>query len=197
MQKLRQVDNKKIIKTDNQKKDSKANKSNLNHSRIKKNEPSTFEKLERLIKDDTSEGKAQWDKVKNKEISVDKGFQNIEKIELVKKSIIKNTVDNFRVTGEDYEKKNKPNMKQIRDALKKVKTKSLQNENILKKMYICKRCPKATVMTIECECEECGHLNLTPKVLCDDDMTNGSRRLRDPNSELCKNSPHYDLLVRN
>ncbi len=63
-------------------------------------------------------------------------------------------------------------------------------------MYICKHCPKATVMAVKCECEKCGHQNFAPTVLCDYDIINGFHKLRNPNSSFCKKSPDYDLLVR-
>ena len=47
---------------------------------------------------------------------------------------------------------------------------------------MCRACQKATVIAVSCEA--CGHL--TPKFICDDDITKGISRLRNPYVELCK-----------
>ena len=46
----------------------------------------------------------------------------------------------------------------------------------------CRFCQKATVIAVSCE--ECGHP--TPRVICDDDITKGISRLRNPYAEKCE-----------
>ena len=64
--------------------------------------------------------------------------------------------------------------------------------NTILKKYICKRCPKATSISVECI--NCGHP--MEKVFCDDDLTNGQHRLRNPNFLICKSSPQYEFIFR-
>ena len=110
--------------------------------------------------------------MKKNEISLDVAEENVNKIESFNKTIRKHNVNLFNEAGK--------------------KLTATEEKSSMKRNYICKRCPKATVMAIECELY--GHP--TARVLCDDDMINGSRKLRDPNTRLCKNSPDYDLILR-
>ena len=50
---------------------------------------------------------------------------------------------------------------------------------------------------IEVKCKKCDDLNIVFRVLCDDDFEKGYRILRDPTALLCKNSPNYDIVIRN
>ncbi|MHA1930947.1 MAG: ParB/RepB/Spo0J family partition protein [Promethearchaeota archaeon] len=79
----------------------------------------------------------------------------------------------------------------------KIKTYNIKDEEIRKKKTYqkkkeidedkCRFCEKATVIAVSCE--ECGHP--TPKVMCDDDITNGISRLRNPYVRKCVNSPDH------
>jgi len=56
----------------------------------------------------------------------------------------------------------------------------------------CQYCSKATVLAIshQYNCEGCGHIGYTyiPKVICDVDIINGERKLRNPTHERCEDS---------
>ena len=73
-----------------------------------------------------------------------------------------------------------------------VKKKDTSKSDSVKSKCMCEQCPKATVMAVVCE--SCGYP--TARVLYDDDMTNGFRKLRNPDSQLCENSPDYDLVLK-
>ena len=147
--------------------------------------------------------KEQLEKVEKGEISLEVVNQNVNKMESLNKSIRQHSVDNFIKAGKKFEAEELKNNKK-REELQKLEVKTSKNIKVLdtsgqdstERKYICKECPKATVMAIGYICEKCGYFNFISKVLCDDDMTNGSRKLRDPNLEICENSPDYELIVK-
>ncbi|KKL58947.1 hypothetical protein LCGC14_2220240 [marine sediment metagenome] len=139
--------------------------------------------------------KEQYVKVKKQKVSLNKGYENTLKIEEVKKSVKEGIISNFENAGKKYEKKKNKNSKEAQDVAKNNGT-NKKKESSIKKMYICMRCPKATVLAVPCECEECGHPNFATTVLCDVDMINGFHKLRSPNSVLCEKSPDYDLILK-
>ena len=147
--------------------------------------------------------KEQFVEVKNQEIPLNKRHENTLKIKQVNQSIKEGIVTKFEEAGKIYEQKkknsngkNQDEFKDIGASIKKEKSFGFQHPISIKKMYVCKRCPKATVMAVECKCEECGHINFASTVLCDDDIINGFHKLRNPNSVLCEKSPDYDLVVK-
>ncbi len=139
--------------------------------------------------------KEQYVKVKKQKVSLNKGYENTLKIEEVKKSVKEGIISNFENAGKKYEKKKNKNSKEAQDVAKNNGT-NKKKESSIKKMYICIRCPKATVLAVPCKCEECGHPNFATTVLCDEDMINGFHKLRSPNSVLCEKSPDYDLILK-
>jgi len=133
--------------------------------------------------------------------------KEVEKTEQVDISIRKSIVDKFVATGKDHLKscgairsipiKQKSQMdhnkikgvKDFRIKTNNIKVKEIKDKkNYLEKKEVdedkCRFCQKATVIAVSCE--ECGHP--TPKVMCDNDITNGVSRLRNPYIKKCVNS---------
>lgn len=147
--------------------------------------------------------KEQLEKVEKGEISLDLANQNVNKIESLNKSIRQHSVDNFVKAGKKFEVEKLKNNKKGEEhqnldvkLSKNIKVLNTSGQDSTELKYICKGCSKATVMAIGHICEKCGYFNFVSRVICDDDMTDGSHKLRDPNLEICENSPDYDLIVK-
>ena len=147
----------------------------------------SYEKVEKIIKVSKKYPvvKRLWSKVKNNEISLDTGHKGAVRVEEVTRLFNKSDVDSFKEAG-----------------IKAQEKKGIMNlaKNTIPQMYICKRCPKATLTTIQYRGGETVSI-----VVCDDDVVNGLNKfdiikilkhLRNPDSKFCKKSPHYDLLVK-
>jgi len=138
--------------------------------------------------------------------------RGVEKTEQIDVSIRKSIVDKFVATGKDHLKNcgvicsipikqgsQTYNHKVRREITKdsRIETDTIIVKDIKKKKSYpekievvedkCRFCQKATVIAVSCE--ECGHP--TPKVMCDDDITNGVSRLRNPYVKKCINSPDH------
>ena len=142
-----------------------------------------------LEKKDFLGKKQQSDKAKKQESPINTIVEDLKKTRPLTKKIKQVTISQ---SGEINMKESGVNKLQHEKDLE-----NSHSTSRFKKKYICKHCPKATVLSIGLECTGCGLPNETTQVLCDDDMTNGSRKLRDQNSVLCKNSPYYYLIVKN
>ncbi len=134
-------------------------------------------------------------RVRSGNLFLDQALDMSYKIIELKKEVRANSINDFVKAGHNLDRQEVVDKKNGRvkkeSGPKKIDINS-QDQNSIQKKYLCKICPKATVIAIICEM--CGHP--TSKVLCDYDMTNGSRKLRNPDLELCKNSPDYDLILR-
>jgi ribosomal protein L37E len=153
----------------------------------KKLEFTDFAKSQEIIEasQNDKEIKDLWGKVKTGLMSIDNAYKDMFKIKSLKSTMRMEDISRFKEIAR-YSKN------EISSSSKKRNEKRQD----LSRMYICKRCSKATVVTQEKICKKCGYLNQTFSVICDDDYSNGLRKLRDPNALLCKNSPDYDLIAK-
>jgi hypothetical protein len=190
---------KKISKKDEDNKSSKSKKIKTKKSKSPHNTKSisekeknilNFSKTQEIIEAAKSNKEIQkiCEKIKKGVVSVDEAYKETFKIKSLRSTMRMEEISNLKKAGEKNEKKNS-SISIEGDEDKKIST--------IKGMYICRRCSKATLVGQENKCEECGHLNYSYSVMCDDDYSNGFRRLRDPNAVLCKNSPDYDLISKN
>jgi len=109
------------------------------------------------------------------EMSVDAAYEQVDNIIKLKNAIRREPAFSFQ------QALSADKIKILKDQVKR----SGVNQSI-KDLYICKRCPNATVIHLD--------PNMKYGVLCDIDYKNGLKKIRDPHAPLCKNSPDYDLI---
>ena len=136
------------------------------HSRKKKISKIDLKKAETVYEASKNDPviKEEWEKVKNQQISLDKGYKTAIKVKEVRKSIHEEPAASFERAGKDYREKKK-NLNKINNNYK--------TESSIKRMYICKWCTNASVKAIPVKCVECGCLNYAATVVCNVDIING------------------------
>jgi hypothetical protein len=144
-------------------------------------------------------------KVKTRNLSLQDAHKQMIQIRKLKKNIKKNITESLRATNDRIGKKQKSI-----DSPKPQQQDITKKKTSLNKMYICKRCSKATLVPLpfKIKCVKFrGEICELYGVLCDDDYEDFEivspkdwivlfEKLRDPNAYLCKNSPEYDLILR-
>lgn len=170
----------------------------LQQSRINQKQLLSLLKKTRVRKEITNSINEDIEPMQNKEEK-----NNVGKPEKIDESIRKAIVDKFVISGKEIsqgcgklhstlQKKESLRVKKavIKDSpieINNIKSIEIREKKPEKREVvedICRFCQKATVIAVSCE--ECGHP--TPKVMCDDDITKGVSRLRNPYTKKCVDS---------